>query len=237
MDMDQPTPPAQAVGTQQVWRVQQAAAESPRHIGAIVMPQLHSWYDWRPTVEQLRERVVSADIIPLNLNQIPEAPHENDSAIPRLRPFRPFRPFRPVDRVISDVSADIILPESGEHLLTFPMEKKLNSLCPGYVTDIDSDCSICLSTMQEKEVRSLPCIHTFHVECIDMWLKKSARCPLCRRELNDDPLKVNIFGEFSDDDIRLVVEQAETTRENAIASLRRHDGDTADAILSFLFIY
>ena len=92
--------------------------------------------------------------------------------------------------------------------------KKLNSLCPRHVTDIDSDCSICLSTMVKKEVKSLPCIHTFHIECIDKWLKKSTRCPLCRKNYKED------FAndiEFTDYDIRLFdVEDASTTRERVI---------------------
>ena len=117
----------------------------------------------------------------------------------------------PSDVHITDVSADIILPpvsppdfgEHGERLLTLT-EKKLNYLCPGYVTDVDSECSICLSTMVEEEVRSLPCIHTFHVKCIDRWLlKKSARCPLCRRALNDYLLAEDSSADetSTDDDI------------------------------------
>uniref|UniRef100_A0A7N0UZ38 RING-type E3 ubiquitin transferase n=1 Tax=Kalanchoe fedtschenkoi TaxID=63787 RepID=A0A7N0UZ38_KALFE len=44
------------------------------------------------------------------------------------------------------------------------------------------DCSVCLGEFQENEsLRILPkCSHSFHVPCIDMWLKYHSTCPLCR---------------------------------------------------------
>ncbi|XP_026458585.1 RING-H2 finger protein ATL64-like [Papaver somniferum] len=44
------------------------------------------------------------------------------------------------------------------------------------------ECAICLSTFEENEVgRLLPvCQHSFHVECIDMWLRSHSSCPICR---------------------------------------------------------
>ncbi|CAI8589320.1 unnamed protein product [Vicia faba] len=47
---------------------------------------------------------------------------------------------------------------------------------------IDNVCSICLSEYKPMEtLRSIPqCNHHFHVDCIDVWLKMNATCPLCR---------------------------------------------------------
>ncbi|KAI3996254.1 hypothetical protein MKX01_026722 [Papaver californicum] len=44
------------------------------------------------------------------------------------------------------------------------------------------ECAICLSTFEENEVgKLLPiCQHSFHVECIDMWLRSNSSCPICR---------------------------------------------------------
>lgn len=44
------------------------------------------------------------------------------------------------------------------------------------------ECSVCLSTIvEETMVKLLPnCKHTFHVECIDMWLNSNTTCPICR---------------------------------------------------------
>ena len=42
-------------------------------------------------------------------------------------------------------------------------------------------CTICLSEFEvEEDVRRLPCMHLFHVECVDQWLGQNKRCPICR---------------------------------------------------------
>lgn len=51
----------------------------------------------------------------------------------------------------------------------------------------DTQCSICLAEYQEKEVlRIMPkCGHTFHLSCIDVWLRRKSTCPVCRLPLQD----------------------------------------------------
>ena len=46
----------------------------------------------------------------------------------------------------------------------------------------DVVCAVCLSEFEEgEELRTLPeCLHSFHVQCIDMWLFSHATCPICR---------------------------------------------------------
>jgi hypothetical protein len=43
-------------------------------------------------------------------------------------------------------------------------------------------CAICLEPFSAPQLlRDLPhCCHTFHVDCIDTWLRKKADCPVCR---------------------------------------------------------
>lgn len=43
-------------------------------------------------------------------------------------------------------------------------------------------CTICLAEYQEREVlRIMPnCGHSFHLSCIDIWLRKQSTCPVCR---------------------------------------------------------
>lgn len=45
-----------------------------------------------------------------------------------------------------------------------------------------NDCAVCLIEFDEDDyVRTLPaCSHAFHVDCIDIWLRSHANCPLCR---------------------------------------------------------
>ncbi|XP_002532367.3 RING-H2 finger protein ATL16 [Ricinus communis] len=43
-------------------------------------------------------------------------------------------------------------------------------------------CVVCLNEFQEEDMlRVLPnCNHSFHLDCIDIWLQSNANCPLCR---------------------------------------------------------
>mmetsp|Transcript_76422 Transcript_76422/g.181785 ORF Transcript_76422/g.181785 Transcript_76422/m.181785 type:complete len:503 (+) Transcript_76422:120-1628(+) len=42
-------------------------------------------------------------------------------------------------------------------------------------------CSVCLEDYEPGEaVRDLPCRHRFHEACVDRWLLRSRRCPVCR---------------------------------------------------------
>ncbi|KAF7274843.1 hypothetical protein GWI33_012490 [Rhynchophorus ferrugineus] len=42
-------------------------------------------------------------------------------------------------------------------------------------------CVICLDDFKEREtIKKLPCHHSFHISCIDHWLKIKITCPLCR---------------------------------------------------------
>lgn len=52
------------------------------------------------------------------------------------------------------------------------------------------DCVICLGSCEECGLqkpcwRRLQCGHHFHEACISQWVKKSKRCPVCRRDVND----------------------------------------------------
>ncbi|RLM69116.1 putative RING zinc finger domain superfamily protein [Panicum miliaceum] len=50
-------------------------------------------------------------------------------------------------------------------------------------------CAVCLADFDDGEaVRVLPeCMHYFHAECIDTWLRGSTSCPMCRAETTPTP--------------------------------------------------
>ncbi|CAF2119263.1 unnamed protein product [Rotaria magnacalcarata] len=42
-------------------------------------------------------------------------------------------------------------------------------------------CSICMDNYEQNQtLRRLPCLHRYHKDCIDNWLKTSNLCPICR---------------------------------------------------------
>ncbi|MCL7028190.1 hypothetical protein MKW94_023148 [Papaver nudicaule] len=42
-------------------------------------------------------------------------------------------------------------------------------------------CSVCLEQVNEGEIiRTLPCLHQFHSNCIDPWLRQQGTCPVCK---------------------------------------------------------
>ncbi|PSS19360.1 RING-H2 finger protein [Actinidia chinensis var. chinensis] len=49
----------------------------------------------------------------------------------------------------------------------------------------DAQCSVCLADYQaEDRLQQIPsCGHTFHMDCIDLWLATHTTCPLCRLSL------------------------------------------------------
>ncbi|KAJ8002970.1 hypothetical protein DPEC_G00164480 [Dallia pectoralis] len=47
-------------------------------------------------------------------------------------------------------------------------------------------CQICCSDYTNGELlRMLPCLHDYHVQCIDRWIKENASCPICRIDISE----------------------------------------------------
>jgi len=48
----------------------------------------------------------------------------------------------------------------------------------------DTSCVVCCETIEEGDnVRVLPCLHRFHVSCVDKWLVRSRTCPVCKQDI------------------------------------------------------
>lgn len=69
--------------------------------------------------------------------------------------------------------------------------EKLDEICPlrcknmNNVSNSDiEECCICREKYNDSELhRKLPCNHTYHAHCIEDWIIRNKKCPICRYEL------------------------------------------------------
>jgi hypothetical protein len=56
----------------------------------------------------------------------------------------------------------------------------------------DLECTVCLETVLKTKAVQAPChsTHVFHIRCLDMWLTKSYRCPICRARIANSGVQV-----------------------------------------------
>uniref|UniRef100_A0A7C9CNY1 RING-type E3 ubiquitin transferase n=1 Tax=Opuntia streptacantha TaxID=393608 RepID=A0A7C9CNY1_OPUST len=51
----------------------------------------------------------------------------------------------------------------------------------GKILEDDMTCTVCLEHVKRGDLlRTLPCLHQFHVNCIDPWLRQQGTCPVCK---------------------------------------------------------
>ena len=49
--------------------------------------------------------------------------------------------------------------------------------------DEHDSCGICLESFSNGEkLKTMPCLHAFHADCLDKWLAVSGTCPVCKAE-------------------------------------------------------
>ncbi|CAF1013783.1 unnamed protein product [Adineta ricciae] len=61
-------------------------------------------------------------------------------------------------------------------------------------TESTSECSICLDTYRSgQEVSILSCSHEYHSSCIKEWMIKNRSCPMCRKDIHNQPQFVTLL--------------------------------------------
>ena len=77
-------------------------------------------------------------------------------------------------------------------------------------------CVICLNKVTRFD-RWLKCKHLFHQKCITTWFETSIECPVCRMELDDDPLI--IFRKNVENNLKEKQEEVVQNYKEAIRTL------------------
>ena len=82
---------------------------------------------------------------------------------------------RPELEAALDLSSELIQDDIEALKKTSEIELSWESLP-------EDSCCICLSHFaeQEKALR-LGCSHIFHTSCLEVWLRRNASCPVCKR--------------------------------------------------------
>ena len=73
-------------------------------------------------------------------------------------------------------------------LPTFEVDQKyIDSINKTGDDDYNQKCVICMEKYQIKEkLKTLPCFHVFHSDCIDAWLKQHNSCPICKHGIEEE---------------------------------------------------
>ncbi|CAL8071394.1 unnamed protein product [Calicophoron daubneyi] len=110
-----------------------------------------------------------------------------------------------------------------------------------------SECIICMCDYEVgEELRTLPCLHTYHRVCIDDWLMRSLTCPSCLEELRPaSPPIVRSTGNDNEGNTQPPSNPPEpqrvssdtppsytTAESDAAARQRQKRGDSLNALIS-----
>ncbi|XP_023747487.1 RING-H2 finger protein ATL65 [Lactuca sativa] len=114
-----------------------------------------SWRQWRRRRRLLRSYVPSS----VGNGDIESPAYSGEESYDPTYGYQMFSPYGLDDAVIKTIPLSVHSRKSSVH-----------------------ECAVCLLEFEDNDyVRTLPvCYHAFHVECIDVWLRCHANCPLCR---------------------------------------------------------
>lgn len=111
--------------------------------------------------------------------EIPSMSDEEINALPVHKYKGKSRQGRQSFVSIDETSQQLASSSSG----SLTEKKQDNSKADGSsrISDDELTCSVCLEQVVSGElIRSLPCLHQFHANCIDPWLRQQGTCPVCK---------------------------------------------------------
>ncbi|VAI07276.1 unnamed protein product [Triticum turgidum subsp. durum] len=85
-----------------------------------------------------------------------------------------------------DCAAMVCSPCFQYFMFAFAVQKKQDADATSKMTENELTCSVCLEQVVAGDLlRSLPCLHQFHVNCIDPWLRQQGTCPICKHQVSN----------------------------------------------------
>ena len=97
---------------------------------------------------------------------------------------------------------------------------------------IPENCAVCCMKFSEKELhRTLPCNHSFHAACVDVWILRSSTCPICRYQLNERGI-INDINEgmpFIEEEIPNINENRPIINEEMQLTENEEESDNSDS--------
>ena len=81
---------------------------------------------------------------------------------------------------------DVKVGLSPELINRFPLRSVTSTDITNWSVSDQNTCVVCLMDYEEGDkVRTLPCFHIFHQECIDRWLQENKTCPVDKKILTE----------------------------------------------------
>ncbi|KAM3318946.1 RING-H2 finger protein ATL39 [Capsicum chacoense] len=111
------------------------------------------------------------------------------------------------------INGDIFNPRNLMRHTTSMSQEDIKKLpCFDYKLEVEKgsstspvDCAVCLENFKAGDkCRLLPkCNHSFHAQCIDSWLQKTAVCPICRASAKSPVLEIEEQSNNSTEEVAL----------------------------------
>lgn len=72
-------------------------------------------------------------------------------------------------------------------VMVTPTQEQVAREIEDYIHPSIQQCAICQDDISSDGARLRVCQHSFHRSCIRTWFGASVRCPVCRRDIREDP--------------------------------------------------
>lgn len=89
------------------------------------------------------------------------------------------------------LTAGLHIEVDGDQQIQSRYKMQMEHLIPRSVfdqnrTSANLECRICCEQIVTgEEIKTLPCMHLFHCQCIDQWASEKGNCPECRHRIDD----------------------------------------------------